>query len=279
MRVMISAWSSVLSVTSQVTPKRLEDRRDALLLLHAVGGAGHLDRHPDEVALLHQALVDQVLRPALADRDQVAADIGVEVRAGVGRVDVDDRDAGGLGLLDHLDQAARVRAAADDAVGLGGDGGAHRLLVRGHVAAVERGVDRVAGVGLPLLGAGQEVGPDRVGRRAVRDPVEGLAGGLGRRRQLHGHGRHDAEQEQGQSSSHLIASLGFASPLTVGTLSGAARVVHRAQAASSRCLAVANALTAPALFWILKIEPLSGAGGSGRRAGTAASLGVALGGP
>ena len=63
------------------------------------------------------------------------------------------------------------------------------------------------------------------------------------------------------------------------TLSGSRRAVHRAQAASSRRLAVAKALTAPALFWILKIELLSGAGGSGRRAGTSASRGVALGGP
>ena len=30
--------------------ERLEDAGDALLLLHAVGGAGHLDRHPDEIA-------------------------------------------------------------------------------------------------------------------------------------------------------------------------------------------------------------------------------------
>ena len=276
---MISAWSSVASVTSQVTPERLEDAGDAFLLLHAVGGAGHLDRHPDEVARLHQALVDQVLRPALADLDQVAADIGVEAGARVGRVDVDDRDAGGLGLLDHLDQAARVGAAGDDAVGLGGDRGAHGLLVRRHVAAVERGVDRVAGVRRPLLGAGQEVGPDRVGRRAVRDPVEGLAGGLGRRGQLHGQRppwRRTGAVPVFFSSHRLPVDC---SPLIIGTLSGTVRAVYRTQAASSRACAVAKALTAPALFWILKIEPLSGAGGSGRRAGTAASLGVALGGP
>ena len=70
------------------------------------------------------------------------------------------------------------RARRHDAVGAGGDRRAHRLLVAGDVAVVERGVDGVAGVVGPLLGAGEEVGPDRIRRRAVRDPVVGL--GLGR---------------------------------------------------------------------------------------------------
>ncbi len=101
--------------------KGLEDARDALLLLHAIGGARHLDRHPDEVALLHELLVDQVLRPALAEGDIVAAHIGIEVGGGIGRVEVDDRDLGRVRLLDDLDQAARIGAAGHDAVGLGGD--------------------------------------------------------------------------------------------------------------------------------------------------------------
>ena len=80
MRVMTSAWSSVVSVTSQVMPSGSKTLLMPFFFLDAVGGAGHLDRHPDEVALLHQALVDEVLRPGPADDDEVAADIGVEVR-------------------------------------------------------------------------------------------------------------------------------------------------------------------------------------------------------
>ena len=136
--------------------ERLEDRLDPLLLLHAVGGAGHLDRHPDEVARLHQPLVDQVLRPVAAEDHVVAADIGVEAGGRVGGVEVDDRDVGLVRLLGDLDQAARVGARGGDAVGAGGDGGAHRLLLRGDVAVVERGVDRVAGVLGPLLGAARK---------------------------------------------------------------------------------------------------------------------------
>ena len=79
-----------------------------------------------------------------------------------------------MGLGDDLDEAAGVRAAGDDAVGAGGDGGTHGLLVGGHVAAVEGGVDVVAGVVGPLLGTVEEVRPDRVGRSTVRDPEEGL---------------------------------------------------------------------------------------------------------
>ena len=51
----------------------------------------------------------------------------------------------------------------------------------GDVAVVERGLDGLAGVLRPLVGAGEEIGPHRVGRRAVRNPVEGL--GLGGQRQ------------------------------------------------------------------------------------------------
>ena len=70
MRLMTSAWSSVASVTSQVMPSGLNTVGDALLLLDAVAGAGNLDRHPDEVAGLQPGVVDDVLRPALADDAQ-----------------------------------------------------------------------------------------------------------------------------------------------------------------------------------------------------------------
>ena len=168
MRVMTSAWSSVVSVTSQVMPSGSNTLLMPSSSCDAVGGAGNLDRHPDEIALLHQALVDQILRPAAAEDDVVAADIGVEVGGRVGRVEVDDRDVGGVRLLDDLDQAARIGAGGDDAVGLGGDRRAHRFLLRRHVAIVERGVDRVAGVLRPLLRRrrGSRSRPDRPGRHA-----------------------------------------------------------------------------------------------------------------
>ena len=121
------------------------------------------------------------MRPALADDAEIAADIGVEVDLRVRRVEVDDRNAGGARLLDDVDEAARIGARRDDRVSLGGDGGADRLLLRRHVAVVERGLDRLAGVLRPHVGAGQEIGPDRIGGRAVRDPVERL--GLRRQRQ------------------------------------------------------------------------------------------------
>ena len=65
--------------------ERPEYALDALLFLHAIGGTRHLDRHPDEVALLHQALVDQVLCPVPAEDDVVATHIGVEACFRVGR--------------------------------------------------------------------------------------------------------------------------------------------------------------------------------------------------
>ena len=42
-------------------------------------GARYFDRHPDEIARLHQALVDEVLRPGGAEHLVVATDIGIEV--------------------------------------------------------------------------------------------------------------------------------------------------------------------------------------------------------
>ena len=148
--------------------ERLEHGGDALFLLDAVAGAGDFDRHPDEIALLQPGLVDHVLGPALADDREVGADIGVEVDGGVRRVEVDDRDAGGAGLLDDLDHAARIGAGGDDGVGLGGDRRAHRFLLRRHVAIVERGVDRLAGIRRPTgwRRPGSRSRPDRPGRHA-----------------------------------------------------------------------------------------------------------------
>ena len=47
--------------------ERLEDARDRLLFLHAIARARNFDRHPDEIAGLHQLVVDEILRPAFAD--------------------------------------------------------------------------------------------------------------------------------------------------------------------------------------------------------------------
>ena len=174
MREMTVAWSSVVSVTSQVMLSGLNTVAIALLLLDAVARAWNLDRHPDEVAGLHQAVVDQILRPALADDREIAADIGVEVDFRVRRVEVDDRNARGARFLDDLDEAAGVGARGHDRVGLGGDGGADRLLLRGDVAVVERGLDGLAGVLRPHVRPGEEIGPHRIGGRAVRNPVESL---------------------------------------------------------------------------------------------------------
>ena len=173
--------------------ERLEDGRGRLLLDDAVARAGDLDRHPDEVAGLHQLVVDEILRPALADARQIDADIGVEVHLRVGGVEVDDRDARGARLVDDLHEAAGVGARGDDRVRLGGDGGADRLLLRGDVAVVERGLDRLAGVLRPHVRPGEEIGPDRVGGRPVRNPVEGL--GLRRQRQ------HEREEREAQTNA------------------------------------------------------------------------------
>ena len=56
-------------------------------------------------------------------------------------------------------------------------------------------VDGVACVVRPQLGAGQEVGPDRIRRRAVRDPVEGLVRGLRRRRRGDGQRQQQAREK------------------------------------------------------------------------------------
>ena len=182
MRVITSAWSSVASVTSQVMPSGLNTLGMPSSSCDAVGGAGDLDRHPDEVARLHQALVDQILRPVLADDDVVAADIGVEARLRVGRVEVDDRDAWrrcaslttstrlpGSGLVVTMPSALAAIAARTASCCEGTSPLWNEVLT---VLPVSFG---------PLLGAGEEVGPDRIGRAAVRDPVEGL--GFGHRRQ------------------------------------------------------------------------------------------------
>ena len=161
--------------------ERLEDHGDALLLLDAVARAGDLDRHPDEIARLHQAVIDEILCPALADDFEIAADIGVEIHLRVGRVEVDDRNAGGARFLDDFDEAAGIGARRNDRVGLGGNGGADRFLLRRHVAVVERGLNGLAGVLRPHVRPGEEIGPDGVGGRSVRNPVKRL--GLRRQRQ------------------------------------------------------------------------------------------------
>jgi hypothetical protein len=117
--------------------ERLEDARNALDLLHAISGAGHFDGRPDEIAGFHQALVDEILRPVPAERHIVAADIGVETRLRIGRVEIDDRDFGVIGLFGDLHEAAGIGAGGDDAVGLGGNRRTHRFLLRGDVAIVE----------------------------------------------------------------------------------------------------------------------------------------------
>ena len=199
---MISPWSRVRLGHLPGDSKRLEHARDPLGLLNAIGCAGNFDRHPDEVAGLHQTLVDQILRPVPAEHHVVAADIGVEARLRIGRVEVDDRDFRVVGLLGDLDQASRVRARRDDAVRLGGDRRTHGFLLRRHVAVVEGGLDGVAGILGPLVGAGQEIGPHRIGGRAVRYPVKGLGlrGQWQRERQ-----KRPANCEQ-QFSEHAISS-------------------------------------------------------------------------
>jgi hypothetical protein len=92
---------------------------------------------PDEIAGLHQLVVDQILRPRLSDDEEVAADVSREVHLRIGRIEVDDRDARCARFLDDVDKAARIGAGCDDGVGLSGDGGSDRLLLRGHVAIVE----------------------------------------------------------------------------------------------------------------------------------------------
>jgi hypothetical protein len=159
--------------------QRLEHAGSTLFFLHAVGGTRNFHRHPHEVPGLHQLVVHQVLRPAAAEHHQIAAHIGVEADLGVRRVEVDDGDVRLVRFLGDFHQAARIGRGGGDAVGMGRDGGAHGFLLRGHVAIMERGIDRVAGVLGPLLGPGQEVGPHRIGRRTMRDPVECLGvGGL-----------------------------------------------------------------------------------------------------
>src|SRR5690606_768472 len=179
----------------------LEHFGDAFLQLYTVGGTRDLDGHPDEIAFFDEAVVDEILGPGAAEDDVVSADVSIEARRGIGRVDVDDRDARRIGLACHLDQAPRIRAAGHDAVGARRDGGADRLLVRGHVAAVERGIDGIAGILLPRLGTLEEVGPDRVGRRAVRDPVEGL--GL-RRTDRNGGRQHYAGRQYSEFLYHAF---------------------------------------------------------------------------
>ncbi len=56
MRVMISAWSNVASVTSRPMFRRLEDARYSSSSLHTKSHRELLDRHPDEVTRFHQLL-------------------------------------------------------------------------------------------------------------------------------------------------------------------------------------------------------------------------------
>ncbi len=100
--------------------------------------------------------------------DEAKAVIRTTVQAAAGRAFV-MAGAGANATRLAIAKAERAKAA-----------GADGLLLRGDVAIVEGGVDRVACVLGPLLGPGQEVGPDRIGRAAMRYPVEGL--GLCRRR-------------------------------------------------------------------------------------------------
>ena len=119
-------------------------------------------------------MIDEILRPRLSDDEEVAADVGREVHFRIGRVEIDDRNAGRSRFLDDVDEAARVGAGRDDGVGFGRDGGADRFLLRGDIAIVERRLDRLARVLLPHIRASEEIGPDRVGWGPVRDPVQSL---------------------------------------------------------------------------------------------------------
>ena len=180
--------------------ERLEDLGDALLLLDAVGGAGHLDGHPDEVALLHQPVVDEVLRPLAAHRTGGRRRHRRSSRAPrVRGVEVDDRDARRPRLGHHVDHASPGRgwwsrcrrrpaamAARTASCCEGTSPEWNEVLTVWPVSAAQ------------LLGALQEVGPDRVGRaRRARSsrrswprppgPSRGPGSGPGRRRPTAGY--------------------------------------------------------------------------------------------
>src|SRR5260370_455425 len=144
---------------------------NSLGLKHSVGRAGNFHRGPDRIALFHEAVIDQILRPTMADRHVVAADVGVATAGLVFGVHYDNRNAGGMCLGDDLCQTSRIRRAGDDPSSFCRDRRADGFLLRRNIAAVERGANLLAGVLTPLLCTLQKVCPDRIGRRSVRNPI------------------------------------------------------------------------------------------------------------
>src|SRR4029077_12614897 len=118
---------------------------DALGFQRLVGCTRDFYRHPHEIALFYYVMVDQILRPTMANCHEITADIRFTTTSLIVGVHQDDRDASGMCLRDDLCQTTRIRHAGNDPSSVNGDRCADSLLLRRNIAAVKGGANVGAG--------------------------------------------------------------------------------------------------------------------------------------